>query len=248
MSGGRILLWALTRIFWGGWGLSWSCCCRGWMQRSRRLVLGAVARAAGDGGTTRWRSGGGGVADGGGRGGGAGVRRSGAGGAGAAPGGGRKKLEDNDPGLMPALRELVEESTRGDPGSPLSWTTRSVQVVSGELTAAGHRCSPRTAGGCCGPRGFSTQCNSRVTRGGGTRTGMPSSGISPRGQGVPGGGEPVISVDTKKKEQVGEFAQAGREWQADGDPGRVALHDFPDQSPGTRSRTGSTTWARTRGS
>ena len=115
-------------------------------ERSRRLTLGAVARAAGDGGITAvakltgasWQT----VADGAaelesgqavpeGR-----IRR---------PGAGRKKLAETDPGLLPALLGLVEDSTRGDPESPLMWTTKSAKNLSGELTRQGHRCSPQTA-------------------------------------------------------------------------------------------------------
>src|SRR5215469_1814297 len=110
-------------------------------EKSRRLVLGAVARAAGEGGTgavarvtgASWQT----VADGAaelgsgevappGR-----VRR---------PGAGRPSLAERDPGLVPALLALVEDSTRGDPESPLRWTTKSVQRLAGELTAAGHPC------------------------------------------------------------------------------------------------------------
>jgi Rhodopirellula transposase DDE domain len=115
-------------------------------EKSRRLVLGAVARAAGDGGTgavarmtgASWQT----VADGvaelasgqvapPGR-----VRR---------PGAGRRKLAETDPGLVPALLALVEESTRGDPESPLVWTTKSAVKLAGELTRQGHGCSPQTA-------------------------------------------------------------------------------------------------------
>src|SRR5512140_2467176 len=115
-------------------------------EKARRLALGAVARAAGDGGIgavakmagASWQT----VADGAaelasgqvappGR-----VRRAGA---------GRKKLAEADPGLVPALLALVEESTRGDPESPLLWTTKSAVNLSGALTARGHACSPQTA-------------------------------------------------------------------------------------------------------
>src|ERR1035441_647373 len=115
-------------------------------EKSRRLTLGAVARAAGDGGIgvvarvtgASWQT----VADGAaelasgrvapsGR-----VRRAGA---------GRKKLAETDPGLVPALLALVEDSTRGDPESPLVWTTKSAKHLSDELTAQGHACSPQTA-------------------------------------------------------------------------------------------------------
>ena len=150
-------------------------------EKARRLTLGAVARAAGDGGIgavarltgASWQT----VADGAaelasgqvapaGR-----VRR---------PGAGRKKLAETDPGLVPALLALVEDSSRGDPESPLLWTTKSVKHLSGELTAAGHACSPQTAWRLLREQGFSTQSNAKATRAGSTRTGTPSSGTSPR--------------------------------------------------------------------
>src|SRR5271165_7478897 len=125
-------------------------------EKGRRLALGAVARAAGEGGVTAvakltgvsWQT----VADGAaelesgqsapeGR-----VRR---------PGGGRKKLAETDPGLVPALLALVEDSTRGDPESPLAWTTKSVQHLAGALTAQGHRCSPQTCWRLLHGQGFS---------------------------------------------------------------------------------------------
>ena len=150
-------------------------------EKSRRLALGAVARAAGDGGIgavakmtgASWQT----VADGAaelasgqaapaGR-----VRR---------PGAGRKKLAETDPGLVPALLALVEDSSRGDPESPLLWTTRSAKHLSDELTAQGHACSPQTAWRLLREQGFSTQANAKVTEGRRTRTGTPSSGTSPR--------------------------------------------------------------------
>src|SRR6266851_9577341 len=115
-------------------------------ERSRRLVLGAVARAAGDGGTGRvasltgasWQT----VADGA-----AEVASGDSAPEGRArrPGAGRRRLTETDPGLLPALESLVRDSMRGDPGSPLLWTTRSVKRLAGELAAAGHPCSPVTA-------------------------------------------------------------------------------------------------------
>src|SRR5215472_14033878 len=203
-------------------------------EKARRLVLGAVARAAGDGGVTAvarltgasWQT----VADGAaelesgqlppeGR-----VRR---------PGGGRKRLADADPGLLPALLGLVEDSSRGDPQSPLLWTTRSVKSLAGELTAAGHRCSPQTAWRMLGEQGFSTQSAARVTEG---RRHPDRDGqfryIAAQASGHLAAGEPVISVDAKKKEQVGEYAQAGREWRRQGDPVRARSHDFPDEEGG----------------
>ena len=200
-------------------------------ERARRLALGAVARAAGDGGITAvarvagvsWRT----VADGAaelesgpvvpeGR-----VRR---------PGGGRKPLTETDPGLTPALLGLVADSTRGDPESPLVWTTKSVANLARELAALGHRCSRQSVWRLLRCLGFSTQANAKVTEG----KRHPDRDaqfryIADQAAQHLAGGQPVISVDAKKKEQVGEFAQAGREWRPRGDPVRVASHSFPDR-------------------
>jgi len=203
-------------------------------EKGRRLTLGAVARAAGDGGVAAvakmtgasWQT----VADGAaelesgllapaGR-----VRR---------PGGGRKKLAETDPGLVPALLALVDDSTRGDPASPLKWTTKSVKKLAGELTGQGHRCSPQTAWRLLRGQGFSTQSAARVTEG----ARHPDRDARFRHIAAQAGehlaaGQPVISVDAKKKEQVGEYAQAGREWRPAGGPVRARSHDFPDRDGG----------------
>src|SRR5580658_9497704 len=135
-------------------------------ERSRRLTLAAVALAAGEGGVTAvakvsgasWQT----VADG--------VAELESGQAGLPgrvrrPGAGRKKLAEADLGLVPALLALVADSARGDPESPLAWTTKSAKHLAGELTAAGHRCSPQTAWRLLHGQGFSTQANAKVTEG-----------------------------------------------------------------------------------
>src|SRR6266699_2926201 len=203
-------------------------------EKGRRLTLGAVARAAGDGGTgavakmtgASWQT----VADGAaelgsgelapeGR-----VRR---------PGGGRKKLAEADPGLAPALLALVEDSARGDPQSPLAWTTKSVKNLAGELTAQGHRCSPQTVWRLLHEQGFSTQSNARVKEGGRhPDRDAQFRHIAGQAREFLAAGDPVISVDAKKKEQVGEYARAGREWRRAGDPVKVRSHDFPDKDGG----------------
>jgi Rhodopirellula transposase DDE domain len=203
-------------------------------EKSRRLVLGAVARAAGDGGITAvarlagasWQT----VADGAaelasgdvappGR-----VRR---------PGAGRRKLAETDPGLVPALLGLVEDSTRGDPGSPLSWTTLSAAHLARELRAAGHACSPQTAWRLLHEQGYSTQANAKVAEGGRhPDRDAQFRYIAAQATEHLAAGQPVISVDAKKKEQVGEFAQAGREWRPKGSPVRVRDHSFADRDGG----------------
>jgi Rhodopirellula transposase DDE domain len=204
-------------------------------EKARRLTLGAVARAAGDGGIgavarvtgASWQT----VADGAaelacgqvapaGR-----VRR---------PGAGRKKLAETDPGLLPALLALVKDSSRGDPESPLMWTTKSVKHLSGELTVQGHACSPQTAWRLLGEQGFSTQSNAKVAEG---RRHPDRDAqfryIAAQAKEHLAAGQPVISVDAKKKEQVGEYAQAGREWRPKGSPVRVRDHSFADSGSGT---------------
>ncbi len=203
-------------------------------ERSRRLVLGAVARMAGDGGVTAvarvagasWQTVADGAAElGSGQVAGAGrVRR---------PGGGRKKLAECDPGLVPALLELVDDSTRGDPQSPLSWTTKSLQNLAGELGAQGHRCSVQTVARLLHQQGFSLQANAKTIEG---RRHPDRDAqfryIAAQATEFMAAGQPVISVDAKKKEQVGEYGNAGREWRPAGDPVRVRDHDFPDEELG----------------
>src|SRR5215472_1995713 len=199
-------------------------------EKARRLVLGAVARAAGEGGIgavarlagASWQT----VADGAaelgsgltappGR-----VRR---------PGAGRPRLAAADPGLVPALLAVVEESVRGDPGSPLTWTTKSVKRLSGELAGQGYRCSPQTAWRLLREQGFSLQPDAKVKEG---RQHADRDAqfryIAAQAKEHMAAGEPVISVDAKKRELVGEFAQAGREWAAAGSPVPVRDHSFED--------------------
>jgi hypothetical protein len=149
------------------------------------------------------------------------------------PGAGRPRLAESDPGLVPALLALVEESTRGDPGSPLLWTTRSAVNLARELTGQGHRCSPQTAWRLLREQGFSMQSNARVSEG---RRHPDRDAqfryISAQAREHLAAGQPVISVDAKKKEQAGQYAQAGREWRPRGDPVRVRDHSFADRDGG----------------
>jgi transposase len=203
-------------------------------EKARRLTLGAVARAAGDGGITAvakvsgasWQT----VADGAAE---LGSGRAVPEGRVRRPGGGRKKLAEADPGLVPALRALVEDCARGDPESPLMWTAKSVQNLSGELTRQGHRCSPQTVWRLLHAEGFSTQANAKVTEG---RRHPDRDAqfryIAAQAKEHLAAGQPVISVDAKKKEQVGEYAQAGREWRPKGSPVKVRDHSFEDEQGG----------------
>jgi len=149
------------------------------------------------------------------------------------PGGGRKRVVDTDPGLRPALLALVEPDTRGDPMSPLRWTTLSTRHLAGELTAQGHRVSADTVADVLRGQGFSLQGNAKTLEG----KQNPDRDaqfryINEQVKTHHAAGEPVVSVDTKKKENVGEFKNAGREWRPAGDPIEVDTHDFPDKELG----------------
>ena len=148
----------------------------------------------------------------------------------AGPAGGRKPLAETDPGLAAALEKLIRDAMRGDPESPLVWTTRSAEHLAGELTAAGHPCSDSTAWRMLRRMGFTQQSNSRAQEG---RQHPERDGqfrhIAARSREYLESGDPVISVDSKKREKVGNFGQDGREWAPAGDPVTVRSHDFPDR-------------------
>lgn len=150
-----------------------------------------------------------------------------------APGAGRKRAIDIDPDLMRALELLVDPVTRGHPESPLRWTCKSTQNLADELTRQNHPVSDRTVAALLKQAGYSLQANRK------TREGSQSPDrnaqfeyINQRVQALQRKGQPVISVDTKKKELVGEFKNAGQEWQPQGQPVSVKVHDFPDQKLG----------------
>src|SRR5690349_8812698 len=149
------------------------------------------------------------------------------------PGGGRKRAADLDPGLVPALLALVEPEERGDPESPLRWTTKSTRALAAELTARGHRVSAGTVGDLLREQGFSLQGNAKTIEG----KRHPDRDaqfryINEQARAHQEAGDPVISVDTKKKELVGEFANAGKQWRPRGEPVAVRTHDFPQDSLG----------------
>jgi hypothetical protein len=153
------------------------------------------------------------------------------------PGGGRKRAAELDPGLdpglVPALLALVEPDERGDPQSPLRWTVKSLRALSAELGRQGHKVSADTVGELLHAQGFSLQGNAKVLEGAqhpDRDAQFPY--INEQARGHRDAGDPVASVDTKKKEQVGEFANRGREWHPKGQPARVADHDFPDAALG----------------
>ncbi|MDT5350777.1 MAG: hypothetical protein QOH91_4064, partial [Mycobacterium sp.] len=150
-----------------------------------------------------------------------------------APGGGRKKLIESDPELMSELKALVDPQTRGDPMSPLVWTTKSTRNLAGALTAAGHRVSDRTVARMLRAMGFSLQANAKVIEGRQHEDRDAQFDYLNRcvGEHI-GAGQPVISVDTKKKELVGEFKNGGREYQPTGSPVPTNVHDFMDKELG----------------
>src|SRR6266849_7642980 len=202
-------------------------------ERQRRLVMGAQARALGYGGGRF-------VARA------AGVREStvslGAGeleagaeplGRARRPGGGAKRARDKDPGLVPALLALVDPQERGDPQSPLRWTTKSTRNLAGELTRQGHKAGADTVGDLLREEGFSLQGNAKTMEG----RQHPDRDAQFRYIAAQAGehmaaGQPVISVDAKKREQAGPFARPGRQWRPRGDPVQVRDHSFPDEDLG----------------
>ncbi|MEU9015940.1 ISAzo13 family transposase [Streptomyces sp. NPDC048479] len=150
------------------------------------------------------------------------------------PGGGRRKAADVDPGLRSALLALVEPDVRGDPMSPLRWTTKSTRNLAAELTRQGHKVSADTVGDLLREEGFSLQANAKTIEG----NQHPDRDaqfryINDQAKDHMGAGDPVISVDTKKKELVGDYKNAGRQWRPQGEPVLVKTHDFLDrQGPG----------------
>src|SRR3954447_20701199 len=202
-------------------------------ERQRRLLMGAEARALGHGGIRL-------VAQA------AGVREATVSAgvdeldSGTEPlgrvrrgGGGRKRAADLDPGLRSALLTLVEPEERGDPMSPLRWTTKSTRTLAAELTRHGHRVGADTVAGLLRAEHFSLQGNAKTLEG----TRHPDRDaqfryLNDTARGYLAAGDPVISVDTKKKELVGQYRNPGRQWRPAGDPVRVDTHDFPDAELG----------------
>jgi transposase len=143
------------------------------------------------------------------------------------PGGGRHTLVANDPQLLADLDGLVAPGARGDPMSPLRWTSKSLRHLAAELGKMGHRISHTTVGELLHEMGFSLQGN-RKTRDGDSHPDRDAQFAYLNGavRAALEQGEPVISVDAKKKELVGDFKNAGREWRPHGDPEEVRVHDF----------------------
>jgi len=145
------------------------------------------------------------------------------------PGGGRRALTESDPKLLAALEALIEPVTRGDPESPLRWTCKSTRRLADELTRQDHRVGPRTVAMLLRHEGYSLQANQKTREG----SSHPDRNaqfeyISTLVRRFQHRGQPAISVDTKKKELVGDFKNAGRTWRRHGQPEKVRVHDFRD--------------------
>jgi len=145
------------------------------------------------------------------------------------PGAGRKRKTEQDPTLLKDLKALVDPSTRGDPMGPLLWTTRSLRNLVKELSKLGHKVSRTVVGELLHDLGYSLQANSK-TKEGSQHIDRDTQFQYVNDQAVDflKADEPVISVDTKKKELVGNFKNAGREWRRQGQPEIVNVHDFID--------------------
>ena len=150
-----------------------------------------------------------------------------------APGGGDKPLTEKQPGLLEALDELVHPATRGNPMSLLRWTSKSAPKLADELVRKGFEVSARTVLRLLHHLGYSLQANAKVTEG---RQHPDRDGqfryLNDTAAAFIADGQPVISVDTKKKELIGDFANGGAEWAPGGEPERVRVHDFIDPALG----------------
>ena len=149
------------------------------------------------------------------------------------PGGGRKRLADKDATLLADLERLLDAHSRGDPELPLRWTSKSVRKLAEGLRELGHRVSYRTVARLLRELGYSLQAN-RKTREGSSHPDRDAQfeHINATVKAALAGGDPVISVDTKKKELVGDFKAGGRELRPKGSPIPVRVHDFPDPELG----------------
>jgi hypothetical protein len=143
------------------------------------------------------------------------------------PGGGRKKLTETDPTLLSDLQGLVEPATRGDPQAPLLWTSRSLRNLAEALQAMGHRIGHNVVADLLRQLNYSLQANRKTREGSATPDrDAQFHYINAQVTTALAAGEPAISVDTKKKELVGDFKNGGRELRPKGDPEPVRVHDF----------------------
>jgi len=149
------------------------------------------------------------------------------------PGGGRKTLLSNNPNLVAEIERLVDSATRGDPMSPLRWTSKSTEKIANELQAGGHQISARSVAKLLKSTGYSLQVV-RKTHEGGKHEDRDEQfeHINTSVKAFQVCGEPVVSIDAKKKELVGNFTNKGREWHPKGQPEEVNVYDFVDKELG----------------
>ena len=162
-------------------------------------------------------------------------------------GGGRKRIEESDPTVMKLIAGVVEETTAGDPMSLLRWTSKSTHTIAEELARRGHPITAPTVDRCLHDLGYSLQANVK------TREGPQHAGRDEQFRYINRlvktyikSADPVISVDTKKKELIGEFRNAGRTWRPRGEPLEVNVHDFPQLGHGKAVPYGAYDIARNR--
>src|SRR3954447_14195171 len=148
-------------------------------------------------------------------------------------GAGRPFLEQSDPTLVKDLEALIEATTRGDPQSPLRWTCQSTRNLAEELQRQGHSVSYRTVAALLHDLDYSLQAN-RKTREGASHPDRDAQfeHINWQVRIFQRAGQPVVSVDTKKRELIGDFKNAGQEWRPAGEPEEVRAKDFPDKRLG----------------
>jgi hypothetical protein len=156
------------------------------------------------------------------------------------PGGGRKRLTETDPTILNDLESFVEPLTRGDPESPLRWTCKSTRKLAIELVQRGHQVGATKVGYLLWDLGYRLHANAKTLEG----KQHPDRDaqfeyINEQAEAFLTRHAPVISVDTKKKELVGDFKNGGREWQPIGEPTRVGVHDFPTDALGKAVGCGS---------
>jgi Rhodopirellula transposase DDE domain len=164
------------------------------------------------------------------------------------PGGGRKPLSETDPTLLRDLDHLIDPHTRGDPESPLRWTCKSTYQLAHALQQQGHRVSQRTVYTLLDALEYSLQAN-RKTEEGADHPDRDAQFeyIYQHVKRFQKAGQPVISVDAKKKEPIGNYANSGEEWEKRKEPRRVRTHDFPDREQGSACLYGIYDMARNAG-
>src|SRR5580658_1887394 len=149
------------------------------------------------------------------------------------PGGGRKKAIDQDPALLRDLHQLLESTTRGDPEAPLRWTCKSIRNLTAELQQRRHSVSHQVVADLLHELGYSLQANRKTREGAGhPDRNAQFEHLNTKVKRYLSSKDPVISVDTKKKELVGDFKNGGRELRPKGDPEKVRVHDFLDKELG----------------